>query len=84
MLMENSYWSILRNLMPASLSYIQSKDVPSRGGVCGGDDIGILTKCVSKTSRYNVVSKFGIFYHKKRNAEFCQYPVLQKYNFYRR
>ena len=42
MLMENSYWSILRNLMPASLSYIQSKDVPSRGGVCVGGMISVF------------------------------------------
>ena len=32
----------------------------------------------------NVVGKFGVFYHKKRNAEFYQYPVSQKANFYRR
>ena len=39
--------------------------------------VGILTKCVSKISWPNVVSKFGVFYHKKRNADFYQYPVLQ-------
>ena len=38
--------------------------------------VGILTKCVSKISWPNVVSKFGVFY-KKRNADFYQYPVLQ-------
>ena len=28
--------------------------------------------------------KFRVFYHKKRNADFHQYPVPQKSNFYRR
>ena len=28
--------------------------------------VGILTKCVSKISRPNVVGKFGLFYHKKK------------------
>ena len=46
--------------------------------------VGILTKCVGKISCHNVVCKFGVFYHKKRNAEFYQYPVPQKSNFYRR
>ena len=45
--------------------------------------VGILTKCVGKISWPNVVCKFGVFYHKKRNAEFYQYPVPQKSNFYR-
>ena len=45
--------------------------------------VGILTKCVGKISRPNVVGKFGVYHHKKRNAEFYQYPVPQKSNFYR-
>ena len=46
--------------------------------------VGILTKCVSKISRPNVVGKFGLFYHKKkRNAEFYQNPFPQKSYFYR-
>ena len=33
----------------------------------------------------DVVGRFGVFYHnKKRDAEFCQNPVPQKSNFYRR
>ena len=32
----------------------------------------------------NVVGKFGVFYDRKRNTEFCQYPVPQKSSFYRR
>ena len=42
-----------------------------------------LTKCVGKISRPNVVGKFGVFCYEKRNAEFYQYPVPQKSNFYR-
>ena len=45
--------------------------------------VGILTKYVGKISWTNFVVKFGVFYHKKRNAEFYQYPVPQKSNFYR-
>ena len=70
-----------------------SKGVPSRGGVPHQPtpsppptflkSVGILTKCVGKISWPNVVGKFGVFYHKKRNAEFYQYPVPQKSNFYR-
>ena len=37
--------------------------------------VGILTKYVGKISWPHVVGKFGVFYHKKRNAEFYQYPV---------
>ena len=44
--------------------------------------VGILTKCVGKTSWPNVAGKFGVFYHKKWNAESYQYPVQQKSNFY--
>ena len=43
--------------------------------------VGILIKCVGKLSIRNVVGKFGVFYHKKQNAEFYQYPVPQKSNF---
>ena len=32
-----------------------------------------ILKCVGKISWPNVVSKFGAFYHKNRNAEFYQY-----------
>ena len=39
--------------------------------------VGILTKCVGKISWHNVVDKFGVFYHKKRNAEFYQHLVPQ-------
>ena len=46
--------------------------------------VDILTKCVSKMSWPNVACKFGVFYHKKQNAEFYQYSVPQKSNFYRR
>ena len=46
--------------------------------------VGILPKYVGKISWPNVVGKFGVFYYKKRNAEFYQYPVPQKLNFYRR
>ena len=42
-----------------------------------------LTQCVDKIFWPNVVSKRGVFYHKKWNAEFYQYPVPQKSNFYR-
>ena len=70
---------------------------PCQAGECGGCNtsphllittnflkfVGILTKCVGKISWPNVVGKFRIFYHEKRNAEFFQYPVLQKSNFYR-
>ena len=42
-----------------------------------------MTKCVGKISWPNAVGKFGVFYHKKQNAEFYQYPVPQKSNFYR-
>ena len=45
--------------------------------------VGILTKYVGKISWPNVVVKFGVLYYKKRNAEFYQYPVPQKSNFYR-
>ena len=45
--------------------------------------VGILTKCIGKISRPNFVGKFGVFYRKKRNAEFYQYPVPQKSDFYR-
>ena len=44
--------------------------------------VGILTKCVGKFSWPNVIGKFGVLYHKKRNAEFYQRPVPQKSNFY--
>ena len=37
--------------------------------------VGILTKCVCKIFWPNVVGKSKVFYHKKRNAESCQYPV---------
>ena len=40
------------------------------------DDDPLLYKDVSSWG-------FGMFYHKKRNAEFCQYLVPQKPNFYR-
>ena len=30
---------------------------------------GILTKCVNKISRPNVVGKFGLFYHKKKEMQ---------------
>ena len=42
-----------------------------------------LTKYVGKNSWPNVVSKFVVFCHKKRNAEFRQNPAPQKSNFYR-
>ena len=45
--------------------------------------VGILAKCVGKFSWPNVVGKFGVYYHKKQNAEFYQYPVPEKSNFYR-
>ena len=65
-----------------------SKGVPSGGGgvtpLTFLKFVGILTKCVGKISWPNVVGKFGVFYHKKRNAEFYQYPVPQKSNCYRR
>ena len=38
--------------------------------------------CVGKKNRPNVVGKFEVFYHKKQNAEFYQYSVQQKSNFY--
>ena len=38
----------------------------------------------SKISWLNIVSKFGVFYHKQWNAEFYQYPVPQKSHFYQR
>ena len=41
-----------------------------------------LTKCIGKISWPNVVNKSGVFHHKKRNAEFYQYPIPQKSNFY--
>ena len=44
--------------------------------------VSILTRCVSKISWPNVFGKFGVFYHKKQIAEFYQYPVPQKSNFY--
>ena len=45
-------------------------DMPVRvcqveGGVGESKFVGILTKCVGKTSWPNVVGKFGVFYHKK-------------------
>ena len=40
-----------------------------------------MTKCVGKTFWPNVVGKFGVFYHKKQNAEFYQNPVPQKSTF---
>ena len=43
-----------------------------------------LAKYVGKISWPNVVGKFGVFYHKKRNAEFYHYLVPQKPNLYRR
>ena len=46
--------------------------------------VDTLRKCVGKIFWPNVVSKFGVFYHKKLNAEFYQYPVVQKSNFYQR
>ena len=46
--------------------------------------VGILTKCVGKISGHNVFGNFKVFYHKKRNAQFYQYRVPQKSNFYRR
>ena len=46
--------------------------------------VGILTRWVGKISGPNVLGKFGVFYHKKRNPEFYQYPVPPKSNFYRR
>ena len=46
--------------------------------------VSILEKYVGKISWPNVVGKFGVFYHKKRNAEFYQYSVPRKSNFYRR
>ena len=69
---------------------------PYRAGVCGACNtsphllttanffkfVGILTKCVGKISWPNVVGKFRVFYHEKRNEEFFQYPLLQKSNFY--
>ena len=51
------------------------------GGVGELKFVGVLTKCVGKTSWPNVVGKFGVFYHKKRNAEFYQYPIPQKSDF---
>ena len=35
--------------------------------------VGILTKCVGKISKPNVVDKFGGFYHKKTN---CRIPSI--------
>ena len=32
--------------------------------------VGILTISVGKISRSNITRKFGVFYHKKTNAEF--------------
>ena len=55
-----------------------------------------LSNCNSKQNQENitlkewmflldVVGRFGVFYHnKKLDAEFCQNPVPQKSNFYRR
>ena len=43
-----------------------------------------LAKYVGKISWPNVVGKFGVFYHKRRNAESYHYLVPQKSNFYRR
>ena len=45
--------------------------------------VGILTKYVCKISWHNVVGKFGVLCHKKRNAELYQCPVPQRSNFYR-
>ena len=67
----------------------KTKGVLSGGGVweCNTPPtylkfVGILTKCIGKISSPNVVGKFGVFYHKKRNAEFYQYQVPQKPNLY--
>ena len=46
--------------------------------------VGVFTKWVGKSSWPNFVGKFGVFYHKKRNTVFFQYPVPQKSNFYQR
>ena len=43
--------------------------------------VSILAKCDVKIARPNVVGKFGVFYHKKQNAEFYQNPVPQKSTF---
>ena len=45
--------------------------------------VGILAKFVGKFSWPNVVGKFGVYYHKKQNAEFYQHPLPEKSNFYR-
>ena len=42
-----------------------------------------VDNCVDKIPWPNVVCKFGVFYHKKWNASFYQYPVPQKLNFCR-
>ena len=42
----------------------------------------VFWQSVSKISWSNVVSKYGVFDHKKQNADFYQYPVSQISNFY--
>ena len=39
---------------------------------------------LGKISWRSVICKFGVFYYKKRNAEFYQYPSRRNRNFYRR
>ena len=43
--------------------------------------VGIMKKCACKISWSNFDGKFGVFYRKKRNVEFYQYPVIQISNF---
>ena len=68
---------------------LKSKGV--RAGVCVSVYVCVcVCVCVcryfDKICRWNFLTrclgKFGIFYHKKWNAEFYQYPVPQKSNFY--
>ena len=71
---------------------VLAKDVPSRGmWECVYPPpppstflkfAAILTKCVRKISILNFSLNVEYFIIKKRNTEFCQYPVPQKSNIY--
>ena len=78
---------IVRSIKIHTYTKSYAKAWRARGGVAGATippppthtlflkSVSILTKCVGKISWPNVVGKFGVFYHKKRNAEFYQHPV---------
>ena len=85
-----TYFNICRRIKVINQKNM-SKGVSSDGrGGCNTPSpiffkfVSILTKCVGKIYWPNVVGKFGVFYHKKRNAGLYQYLVPQKSNFYRR